>query len=100
MSGIEPLTSRSAVECSTTELHSHYVFRILCLTGIMFFSGEFKENKTLAKRLLELRSVSSISFGVCEAEMAAHTAKRQERVRLFSSDRECIGKKRTAALFD
>ena len=32
--------------------------------------------------------------------MAAHTAKHQESVRLFSSDRVCIAKKRTAALFD
>ena len=31
--------------------------------------------------------------------MAAHTAKRQESVRLFSSDRVCIAQKRTAALF-
>ena len=61
----------------------------------------YKANKTLAKRLLELkRSVSGISFGVCQAEMAAHTGERQESVRLFSSDRVCIAKKRTAALFD
>ena len=32
--------------------------------------------------------------------MAAHTAKRQESVRLFSSVRVCMPKKRTAALFD
>ena len=36
MDGIEPTTSRSAVECSTTELHSHRKS-----TSIVFPNGTF-----------------------------------------------------------
>ena len=47
-------------------------------------------NKTLAKRLLELEERLGISSGVCQAKTAVHTAKRQESVRLFGSDRVCL----------
>ena len=46
-------------------------------------------NKTLAKRLLELKE-GLLSSGVQQAEMTAHTAKRLESVRLFSCDRVCL----------
>ena len=34
--------------------------------------------------------MSRISAGICPAEMAAHSAKRLESVRLFSTDEVCL----------
>ena len=46
--------------------------------------------RRLLNVLLELKELPRHFSGVCQAEMAAHTAERLESVWLFSSDRVCL----------